>query len=97
MSCISVVGLPVLSPSLRTNQIFIENIDTIRYLYLKSFILSETKRKDREDFLGVILINCLDFLRLKGHIGVSELNLACLNYLEGFGGPTLLKVYCDYP
>lgn len=97
MSCISFVGLPVLSLSLRTNRIFIENVDTVRHLYLKSFILPETKRKDREDFLGVILIYCLDLLRLKDTLVFLSRTLLAWIILKGFGGPSLLKVYCDYP
>jgi len=91
VSCIFFVCLPVLSLSLRTNQIFIENVNTVRYLYLRSFILPETKRKDREDFLGVIIDWLSCFLETKGHVGVSESNLACLIYLEGFWWPILAK------
>ena len=37
------------------------------------------------------IINCLDFLETKEHVGVSQLNLACLNCLEGFWWPILIK------
>ena len=36
-------------------------------------------------------IDCLDFLETKRHIGVSQSNLACLNCLEGFWWPILIK------
>ena len=37
------------------------------------------------------IINCLDFLETKWHVGVSQSNLACLNCLEGFWWPILIN------